>query len=93
MSVAAVAAPPGVGKVVLTMLRGRRRAGVSGYRLRPGPGNAPHRRQGGRRLVTVDGKTLKLVRILHLTGATNITAAPRHHAQPPHRPLQTLKTR
>jgi hypothetical protein len=28
---------------------------------------------------------------LQLTGATNITAALRHHAQRPHRPLQTLK--
>jgi hypothetical protein len=48
---------------------------------------------GGRRLVAVDGKTLNLAGILHLTGATNITAALRHHAQRPHRPLQTLKTR
>jgi hypothetical protein len=48
---------------------------------------------GGRRLGAADGKTLKLAGILHLTGSTNITAALRHHAQRPHRPLQTLKTR
>jgi hypothetical protein len=33
-----------------------------------------------------------LAGILHLTGATDITAL-RHHAHQPHRPLQTLKTR
>jgi hypothetical protein len=36
---------------------------------------------------------MRAVGILHLTGATNITAALRHHAQRPQRPLQTLKTR
>jgi hypothetical protein len=48
---------------------------------------------GGRRLVAVDGKTLKLAGVLHLTGAADITTALRHHAQRPHRPLQTLNAR
>jgi hypothetical protein len=38
---------PGVGKVVLTMLRGGRRAGVTGYCWGLEPGIAPHRRQAG----------------------------------------------
>jgi hypothetical protein len=41
----------------------------------------------------VDGKTLKLAGVLHLTGAADIATVLRHHAQRPHRPLQTLKTR
>jgi hypothetical protein len=88
---------------VLTTQGGGRRTGVTGYCWGPEPGNAPHRRQaGGRegatapipiRLVAVEGKTLKLAGILHLTGAADITTALRHHAHQPHRPLQTLKTR
>jgi hypothetical protein len=37
----------GVGKVVLTMLRGGRRTGVPGYCWGSEPGSAPHRRQAG----------------------------------------------
>jgi hypothetical protein len=40
-----------------------------------------------------DGKDVELAGILHLTGATNITAALRHLARRPQRALQTLKTR
>jgi hypothetical protein len=36
---------------------------------------------------------LKLAGILDLTGAADITTALEHHAQRPHRPVQTLKTR
>jgi hypothetical protein len=41
----------------------------------------------------VDGKTLKLAGILHLTGAADIAIALRHHVRRPHRPLQTFKIR
>jgi hypothetical protein len=53
---------------------------------------ASHHTAGGWRLVAVDGKTLKLAGILDLTGAADIATALRHHAQRPHRPLQTFKT-
>jgi hypothetical protein len=69
-------------------------AGSNKPAVRRGVRDVPARsaRAGGRWLVAVDGKTLKLAGVLHLTGAADITTALRHHAQRPHRPLQTLKT-
>jgi hypothetical protein len=66
---------------------------VSGSGWGPGAWQRTTPPVGGRTLVAVDSKTLNLAGILHLTGATDITAALRHHAQRPHRPPQTLKTR